>query len=126
MPGYALLKSVHVASATLSIAGFVLRFALMLAGSPLLGHRVAKVLPHVIDTVLLVSAIAMAVQLGGLPGWLATKIGLLLAYILLGTVALKRGRTPGARAAAGVAAIAVFGYIVSVALTKSPLGLFSG
>ena len=126
MPGYALLKSVHVASATLSIAGFVLRFALMLAGSPLLGHRVAKVLPHVIDTVLHVSAIAMAVQLGGLPGWLATKIGLLLAYILLGTVALKRGRTPGARAAAGVAAIAVFGYIVSVALTKSPLGLFSG
>lgn len=125
MTGYALLKTMHVASATLSIAGFVLRFALMLAGSPLLGHRVAKVLPHVIDTVLLASAIAMAVQFGGLPAWLATKIALLLAYIVLGTLALKRGRTRGVRIAAGIGAILLFGFIVSVAITKSPLGVFS-
>lgn len=126
MQAYPLLKAIHVACATLSITGFVLRFALMLRASPALHSRAARVLPHVVDTVLLASALAMAWQIGALPGWLVTKILALLVYIVLGTVALKRGRTRAGRVVAGVAAIAVFGYIVSVALTKSPLGLFGG
>lgn len=123
MLAYPLLKAIHVACATLSIAGFVLRFTLMLRGSPALHSRVARVLPHGVDTLLLASALAMAWQIGALPGWLVTKIVALLAYIVLGTIALKRGRTHAGRVVAGVAAIAVFGYIVSVALTKSSLGL---
>lgn len=126
MLSYAVLKAIHVGCATLSISGFVLRFGLMLADSPALKSRVARVLPHVIDTALLASALAMAWQLGALPAWLAAKIVALLAYIVLGAIALKRGRTRGSRIAAGVAAIVVFGYIVSVALAKSPLGVFSG
>lgn len=119
---YLLLKTVHVGCATLSIAGFVLRFALMLNGSPMLGTRVARVLPHVVDTVLLASAIAMAWQLGGVPAWLAAKIVALLVYIVLGAIAIRRGRHRGVRVLAGIAAIAVFAYIVSAAVAKSPLG----
>ena len=78
-----------------------------------------------IDTVLLVSALWLAWQLGaqGTRGWLAAKLAGLAVYIALGAVALKRGRTRATRTAAFVAALATFGYIVSVAVTKSPLGL---
>lgn len=126
MSAYQILKHVHVTSAALSIAGFVLRYLLMLGRSPMLGSRAARVLPHVVDTVLLASALAMAWMIGALPGWLIVKIVALLAYIVVGSIALKRGRTMASRAAAGLAAIAVFAFIVSVALTKSPLGFFAG
>lgn len=129
MSSYQILKSVHMTSAAISIAGFVLRFALMLAGSPALGSRIARVLPHVVDTVLLVSAVWLAFVMGAMPGrdaWLTVKIVALLAYIVLGTVALKRGRTRSGRIVAGLLAIAVFGFIVSVAVTKSPLGFLAG
>lgn len=126
MSAYELLKTVHVSSAALSIAGFVLRYLMMLARSPALRSRLARVLPHVIDTVLLVSALAMAWMIGALPPWLVVKIVALLAYIVVGSIALKRGRTLAMRAGAGLAAIAIFAFIVSVALTKSPLGLLDG
>ena len=78
-----------------------------------------------IDTVLLASALWLAWQLGaqGTRGWLAAKLAGLAVYIALGAIALKRGRTRATRTAAFVAALATFGYIVSVAVTKSPLGL---
>jgi uncharacterized membrane protein SirB2 len=56
--------------------------------------------------------------------WLATKIGALLVYIGLGTVAIRPGRPMPVRIAAWCAALLVFGFIVSVALIRSPLGLF--
>jgi len=58
-------------------------------------------------------------------GWLVAKIVGLLVYIVLGTIALKRGKTRRMRVGAFVAAIATFVYIVMVALTKSPLGVFA-
>jgi len=83
-----------------------------------------------IDTVLLASAIALLWRLGSLEtfkaqSWLVAKIVALLVYILLGSVALKHGRSRKIRVAAFFAAIAVFGYIVSVAIAKSPWGLMS-
>ena len=59
-------------------------------------------------------------------GWVTAKVIGLLAYILLGTVALKRGRTRGVRIAAFAAAILVYAWIVSVALSKNPLGWLAG
>jgi uncharacterized membrane protein SirB2 len=120
---YLLLKQVHVACAILSIAGFALRGALMLRGSPLLQARFARVAPHIVDTVLLASAIALAWQSGQYPfarSWLTAKLLALVAYIVLGTVALKRGRTEAERAAAFVLALGAVLYIVSVALTRNP------
>lgn len=81
----------------------------------------ARITPHVVDTVLLVAAIGMLVtgRINPLDApWLLAKIGALLVYIGLGTVALKRGRTRGVRLGAWLGALAVLLYIVSVALTK--------
>jgi len=78
---------------------------------------------HVIDTVLLASALWLAWQLGrDAAPWIAAKVVALLLYIVLGSIALRRGRTPGIRIAAFFAALATFGYIVSVAIAKSPWG----
>lgn len=124
---YYAIKLVHAGAATLSITLFLVRGAWMLWRPERLLERWVKIVPHVIDTVLLVSALWLAWQLGaeGTGGWLTAKIVALLLYIVLGTIALKRGKTRGARIVAFVAAVATFGYIVSVALTKSPLGLLS-
>ena len=88
-------------------------------------RRPAKTLPHVVDTVLIASAIWLAWMLRLSPAdapWLAAKLVGLLLYIALGMVALRFGRTKGIRAIAWIAALLTFGYIVSVALTKSPRG----
>ena len=121
---YTLVKYLHVGCVVLSGTGFVLRGAWMLQGSPMLAQRWVRVLPHVLDTVLLASAIALAVMLEQYPlvhGWLTAKVLGLIAYIVLGTIALKRGRTRAVRIAAFCGALVVFAYIVAVALTKSVL-----
>lgn len=122
---YYAIKHLHVTFVVLSAAGFLLRGLWMMQGSAHLRQRVVRVLPHVIDTGLLSSAIALAVMLGLNPlehAWLAAKIAGLLLYIGLGTVALKRGRTRTVRIGAFVGALAVYGWIVSVALTKNAAG----
>jgi uncharacterized membrane protein SirB2 len=125
---YLLLKQVHFACAILSIAGFTLRGALMLGDSPLLQSRFARIAPHVVDTVLLVSALALAWMSAQYPfaqNWLTAKVLALLAYIGLGTIALKRGRTKPVRVAAFALALATALYIVSVAFARHPLGFFA-
>jgi uncharacterized membrane protein SirB2 len=97
----------------------------MFIESPLLKAPWVRIAPHVVDTLLLASAIALAViiqQYPGLHGWLTAKVIGLIAYIGLGVVALNRGKTRVVRISAWIAALVVFGYIASVAMTKSPLG----
>lgn len=122
---YLILKHLHVTCVALSGAGFLLRGIWSLSGSALLKARLTRVLPHLIDSCLLASAIALAWMAGQAPfvnGWLTAKVMGLLAYIGLGMVALKPSRPRGVRMLAFAAALAAFGYIVSVALTKNPLG----
>lgn len=122
---YLALKHFHITCVVLSGAGFALRGAWALAGSPLARARLARVLPHVVDSCLLLSAIVLAWMAGQYPfvhGWLTAKIVGLLAYIGLGMVALKPGRAMAVRAGAFVAALATFSWIVSVALSKNPAG----
>jgi uncharacterized membrane protein SirB2 len=93
----------------------------MLRDSPRLNDRWVRVLPHINDTLLLTAAIAMLVvtRLNPLEQpWLMAKIIGLLAYIGVGTVALKRGRSKATRAKALVAALGIFAYIIAVAVTK--------
>jgi uncharacterized membrane protein SirB2 len=119
------VKWIHVGSAALSLAGFAARGVLMLRGSALLATRFARIAPHVVDTVLLASALWLAWQLGQYPfvhGWLTAKLLALLAYIALGSIALRRGRTPRARAVALALALACAAYIVAVALARDALG----
>jgi uncharacterized membrane protein SirB2 len=121
---YAIVKSLHVGAATLSVSLFALRGAWMLRSPHLLARRWVRVVPHVIDTALLASALWLAFTIGadGTRGWLWAKVAALVAYIVLGSIALKRGRTLGIRVTAFVAALVTFAYIVSVALAKSSLG----
>jgi uncharacterized membrane protein SirB2 len=120
---YLTLKHFHMSCAAASGSLFLLRGAWMLRDSPRLHDRWVRIAPHIIDTLLLASAITLAVWSGqypGVQGWLTAKVSALIVYIVLGTIALKRGRTKMVRFSAFVGALAVFGYIVAVALTKQP------
>ena len=122
---YSTLKLVHESAVAISITGFAARGIGMLAGATWVRTRGAKTLPHVVDTVLIVSAVGLAWTLGLSPAaapWLAAKIAGLLAYIALGMIALRFGRTRGIRTAAFIAALVTFAWIVSVAITKDPRG----
>ncbi len=121
---YLALKHLHVTCVVLSGLGFSLRGWWMLNDSPRLKTRLARVAPHVIDSVLLGSALVMAWQSSQYPfaqGWLTAKFFGLLAYILCGTMALKRARTRGRRVVFLALALLAYAYIVGVALTRSPL-----
>jgi uncharacterized membrane protein SirB2 len=117
------VKYFHIGCVLLSYSLFFLRGVWMLRSADKLQHRWVKVLPHIIDTALLLSAVTLAYQLSLSPlssPWLMTKIVALLLYILLGTIALKRGKTIRIRLAAWFSAQLVFLYIVAVALTHNP------
>jgi len=120
-----ILKQIHVSAVALSLTGFVARGLGALVQGAWIRARGTRLVAHAVDTVLLVSAIALAYTLGISPlanPWLAAKIVGLLAYVALGVVALRPGVRLPTRLAAWLGALGVFGYIVSVALTKSPLG----
>jgi uncharacterized membrane protein SirB2 len=121
---YLLLKYSHMTLAALSGALFLLRGLWMLADSPRLRQAWVRSTPHLVDSLLLATAIALAWWSGQSPltnAWLTAKVGALIAYILLGSVALKYGKTRPIRGAAFAGALACFGYIVATAVTKNPL-----
>lgn len=126
---YHALRAIHIGCAALTIALFIARGLLMVAGSPLLQRRAMRVVPVVIDTVLLGSAIALTMAIHQYPlaaPWLTAKVILLLTYIVLGSIALKRGRTRAIRIAAFVAALATVAFLVTVAVSHRPLGFLAG
>lgn len=119
-----IVKYLHVSCVLLSYILFYLRGVWMLRNSSLLQLRWVKVVPHIVDTALLLSAVTLAIQLSISPlsnPWLMAKIIALLLYIFLGTIAIKRGRTKEIRLSAWLAAQLVFIYIVAVALSHNPL-----
>ncbi|HEY0489706.1 MAG TPA: SirB2 family protein [Telluria sp.] len=121
---YILLKHVHMTLAAASASLFLVRGMWMLAGSPMLSRGWVRRTPHLVDSLLLATAIALAWWAGLSPmssPWLGAKIGALVAYIVLGSVALKYGKTRIGRLGAFIAAIGCFAYIVTTAVTKNPL-----
>ncbi|MDE2367289.1 MAG: SirB2 family protein [Betaproteobacteria bacterium] len=124
---YAALKMIHVTSVVISYLLFSLRSVWMMRGSAALQQRWVKIMPHVVDTVLLTSAVTLAIRIQQDPihdSWLSAKIAGLLVYIGLGMMALRFGKTRKTRISAWIAAQAAFLYIVLVALTKNPVLLF--
>jgi len=123
---YITLKALHLGSVALSISGFTVRGLLMLIDSPLIWNRWVRTLPHIVDTLLLVSGLWLAAlinQYPGTSGWLTVKLVALFIYIGLGFVALRLGRTKNVRLAAFIGALLCFAYMAQVALSKSPLPL---
>jgi uncharacterized membrane protein SirB2 len=121
---YLTIKGIHIGLAGLSIGFFVLRALWSVSESPLLQRRWAKVLPHLIDTLLLAFGVTLMILLRAWPQhtpWLAAKLTALLFYIGLGTFAIKRGATPARRALFAVLAALVFVYMVATAVSHDAL-----
>lgn len=121
---YALLKMIHVGSIVVSYLLFFLRGVWLMQDSAKLQQRWVKILPHVVDTILLASAVALAMIIQQSPfsdSWLTAKVIGLLLYIGLGMVAMRFGKTRRVRIIAWMTAQCVFIYIVLVAITKSPV-----
>lgn len=125
---YPQIKFLHIACVVLSGSVFTLRGLMMLAGSRWVYHPVLKRGSYLIDTTLLAAGITLAVMLHQYPfvqAWLTAKVLLLVVYIVLGVFALRRGHSRASRAAYFAAALAVYLFIVSIALTHDPRGVFA-
>ena len=120
---YLLVKQIHVTAVTITAGLFLSRWLWVLTDSPHLRRRWVRWVPHVNDTLLLASGVTLTLILHQYPvvhAWLTAKFLALLAYIALGSMALKRARTRAGKFRWGLGAIGVFVYLVSVAWTRSP------
>jgi uncharacterized membrane protein SirB2 len=118
---YFALKHLHMLCAAISIIGFIARGALRIQGSALLQRKWIRIAPHIVDTLLLLSAIGLTFSIHQFPftsAWLTAKLIGLFIYIFLGLVALRIAKTQTVRVVAYLLAIAVFFYIGSVAFSK--------
>ncbi|MDX5337190.1 MAG: SirB2 family protein [Marinobacter sp.] len=121
MSFYPFLKSLHVATAVISVALFVVRWLLTITGSSGWRRTPLRWLPHLNDTVLLAAAIALAVIAGWNPlahHWLSGKIVLLVAYVLVGRMALKTDGSRWQQEIGGAAALLIVAAIFTLALKK--------
>jgi uncharacterized membrane protein SirB2 len=119
---YALIKLTHMSCAALSFGLFFLRGVWLLNAPQRLRQMWVRVLPHVIDATLLLSAITLVVrsrQYPGIDAWLTAKVAALLVYIGFGLIAFRFGRSRSARVLAWLSALGVFMYIVAVARTRN-------
>jgi uncharacterized membrane protein SirB2 len=120
-----MLKAIHVLTVVVSLSLFIFRGLWMQTQSPMLRKRWVKILPHLNDTVLLASAVALAVMIEQYPfvdAWLTAKVIGLIIYILLGMLALHWGKTANVRNTAWIFGLVTFLYIISVAILKTPYG----
>ncbi len=120
MHSYLLIKLLHICSVSLSLCLFLARWWQQGQGQAWRQQLFWRLAPHINDSVLLLAAVLLVVLWGGLKTWMLSKIAALLLYILLGRQALRaKGQ---ASLLYGSAALCVFAFIVSVALTKNPGG----
>ncbi|MDH4105698.1 MAG: SirB2 family protein [Gammaproteobacteria bacterium] len=125
---YLALRHAHIGLALLSVTIFVLRGGLMLAGSQARHAPWLRYPSMLVDTLLLTAALMLTSVIHQYPfatGWLTMKVVLLVVYVALGTIALKRGRTRAVRTVAFVAALLTVGFIFTVARAHHPLGIFA-
>ena len=108
MSSYLILKHIHITAVVLSGLFFLLRGGWLLQHSPQLKAKWVKISPHVIDTILLFSAIAMLVVSGQFPAWVHVKMTLLLVYIGLGLMAFKKAKTTKQQVVFLVSALLVY------------------
>jgi uncharacterized membrane protein SirB2 len=126
---YLALRHAHIALVVLSVSLFVLRGGLVLARSPAHDPVWLKYPSYLIDTLLLTAALMLTTVIRQYPfatDWLTMKVALLVIYVVLGSIALKRGRTRAVRVTAFVAALMTVAFLFSVARAHHPLGVVAG
>lgn len=124
MPDILTIKYFHITFAVLTATGMLVRGRWRFTDAEKLTRRWVKTLPHINDTLLFTTGLLMVIHFHWRPfeiPWLTAKLTALLAYIILGGIALRRGGPTAVRAMAWGAALLVLAYIFSVALTKQPL-----
>jgi uncharacterized membrane protein SirB2 len=122
---YSQIRAVHIAAVIVSGLLFMVRGGAVQLGASWAMAAPLRYLSYSIDTVLLTAALMLATILHQFPfvqGWLTAKVLLLVLYVVLGSLALKRGRTPAVRASCWIAALLVYLFIVSIARAHHPLG----
>lgn len=125
---YLALKHIHMGLAVLSVSGFIIRWVWRMRSLPVATKPLTRIVPHIVDTLFLGSAIWMIALLGRIPvsdAWLVAKLGGLLAYIILGMIAMRSAPAGCLAIPAFFAAVTVFGWVVSIAISKSPLGFLA-
>ena len=121
---FTLVKHIHLTAVAISITFFLIRGMWALYSPKKLKLRWVKILPHIVDTVLLGSAITLAFILGQYPfvdHWLTAKVLALCLYIVLGSLALKRAGSKTTQKLAFACALMTFAYIVATAVTHNPI-----
>ncbi len=120
---YAVLRTIHITSVVVSIGLFAVRLYWVYRAPAQLQLRWVRILPHAVDVVLLASAVSLTMVLHQYPfihAWLTAKVFALIAYIICGSVALKRARSTSQRHLASIAAFGCLFYIVAVAINHDP------
>ena len=126
---YLIIKNTHLTLVTISLLLFSIRGLMMVLKNENYRHRIFRVLPPLVDTLLLASGVSLMVILQQYPttvSWLAVKLSALIIYILLGVVALNRVNNYRLQVISFIAAVSVVLFMVSVAINHHPLGIFYG
>ena len=122
-----MLKMIHISAVLLSGSLFFIRGLGSIYNAKFMQLKLVKITPHVIDTVLLLTAIGLCVQIQQYPfvdHWITVKVFMLILYIVLGTIAIKRGKTTTQKVMGFIAAILVYLFMFSVARSHDPAGIF--
>jgi uncharacterized membrane protein SirB2 len=125
---YPQIKAVHIAAVILSGLLFLMRGGAVQLGASWAMAAPLRYLSYTIDTVLLTAALMLATIIHQFPfvqGWLSAKVLLLVVYVVLGSFALKRGRTRAVRTSCWIAALLVYLFIFSIARAHNPLGIIA-
>lgn len=125
MNEYLILRHLHMTLVAISVFSFVFRWSLSLNRSPMLQRHWIRIIPHINDTLLLLSALALCVIIKQYPfvsGWLTAKLLLLVGYVIAGSFAIKRSKTQRGRIIAGVIALLLVFQMIGVAINHSVAG----
>ncbi|MGF1690266.1 SirB2 family protein [Photobacterium kagoshimensis] len=121
---YAAAKHLHMVAIVLSVLLFTIRYCLMMANSTLNEKKFLKIAPHVVDTILLLSGVALIFITGFIPfteagSWLTQKLSCVLAYIALGFFTLKYGKNKVFKTFAYFGALGWLVAAANIAMTKT-------
>ena len=117
-----MIKLIHMGTAFISISFFIIRGFWVFNNAEMMNKKWVKIAPHVNDTILLVTAITLAINVQQYPfthSWLSAKFIALLLYIVFGTFALKRAKERKNKMIFFILSLLTFGYIVGVAFNRS-------
>jgi len=124
MSYFGLIKSVHIVSVAVSIFLFTLRGVWRLQQNNFVNQRWVKIVPHVVDTILLTTGLLLTIEINQFPfvdAWLTAKVVAVLFYIMFGIIAFRFAKTRLTLSIFCLLALTTFAYIITVAYKHSPL-----